>query len=345
MASRIIGITGINAIDNPGPGVGVARSLKEATDLDATIVGLAYDAMEPGIYMDWLIDKAYVMPYPSGHPGAYLKRLEDIKRRHGLDMLIPTLDAELPLLVKCRRQLEDLGIRTCLPTAEQLRLRSKEHLKDVADRIGLICPKTETVTSYEDLSRAIDNIGLPVMIKGAYYKAYLAKTKAEAQGNYSSIVAEWGYPIIVQEVVSGQEMNVVAVGDGLGSCLGMVGIKKLVTTALGKIWNGVTIKNEAMLEATRTFIQHYRWAGGMELECITDGENVYLIEINPRFPAWTYFATGVGVNLPANMVRHVYRLAGDTHSDYEAGKLLIRYTYEKIIGMTMFQKMTIHGEN
>ncbi|MGK5091422.1 hypothetical protein WDW89_05305 [Deltaproteobacteria bacterium TL4] len=57
MDEIIVGVSGINAVDNPGPGVGVARSLKEDPELNIKIVGLGYDAMEPGYYMDWLMDK------------------------------------------------------------------------------------------------------------------------------------------------------------------------------------------------------------------------------------------------------------------------------------------------
>ena len=60
-----VAVSGINATDNPGPGCGIAKSLKNANP-DLRIIGLAYDALEPGIYMDWLIDKSYILPYPSG---------------------------------------------------------------------------------------------------------------------------------------------------------------------------------------------------------------------------------------------------------------------------------------
>ena len=60
MDTLFVGISGINAVDNPGPGIGVARSLKEDKDLNVRIVGLAYDAMEPGIYMDWIVDKSFL---------------------------------------------------------------------------------------------------------------------------------------------------------------------------------------------------------------------------------------------------------------------------------------------
>lgn len=344
MSNIIVGVSGINAVDNPGPGVGVARSLKEAEDLDVKVVGLAYDAMEPGIYMDWLIDKAYLLPYPSGGHEPFLDRLFYIKENHGLDFVIPNLDAELPLFIKYQQKLADAGIQTFIPTAEQFRLRGKDRLSEVAEKINISFPESLVVTSYEELSKAIDQLGLPVMVKGAFYKAYRAHTSAEAHGHYSSIVAEWGYPVIVQKVVSGEEMNVVGVGDGEGHSLGMVGLKKMWITSLGKIWTGVTIKNEQMLAAAEKFVQSYRWKGGFELECIVSGDTVYLIEINPRLPAWSYFATGVGVNLPANMLRKVLGKPLPGSFDYPTGKLFIRYTYELITDMTPFQNITMKGE-
>jgi len=70
MNKLYVGVSGLNAADNPGPGIGVARSLKEDPESDVVIVGLAYDAMEPGNYMDWVVDKAYTLPYPSGNGAA-----------------------------------------------------------------------------------------------------------------------------------------------------------------------------------------------------------------------------------------------------------------------------------
>ena len=82
MATLKIGVSGINNIDNPGPGIGVARSLKEDSGLDVRILGLAYDAMDPGLYMDWVVDKGFLLPYPSGSGEEILARLFEIRERH-----------------------------------------------------------------------------------------------------------------------------------------------------------------------------------------------------------------------------------------------------------------------
>lgn len=344
MKPLIIGVSGINAVDNPGPGVGVARSLKDDPELEVKIIGLAYDAMEPGIYLDWLIDKSFILPYPGGHKDAFLERLAYIKQSYGLDVIIPNLDAELPVYIKCARDFAALGIRLVLPSEDQFRLRGKDHLVDVAQKINISVPRTEVVSYPEDVHQAVDKLGLPLMVKGAFYKAYRAYTTQEAMGFFYQVSAEWGFPVILQQVVSGEEMNVVGVGDGKGGHLGLIGIKKLWITSLGKIWTGVTIKNELMLKAARDFVAQYKWQGPFELECIVDGDTVYLIEINPRFPAWCYFATGVGVNLPANLVRQATGQPVPQHFDYETGKLYVRYTYEIVTDMKDFQDIVTKGE-
>jgi len=344
MDELFIGVSGINAVDNPGPGIGVARSLKEDGALKARIVGLAYDAMEPGIYMDWVVDKSFILPYPSGDGDAFIDRLLFIKQNYGLDVVIPNLDAELPLFIKHASTLAGHGIRTFLPGMEQFRLRGKDRLIEISERIGMALPLTKVVNSIDGLMHAIDEIGLPVMVKGSFYKAYRCSTTQEAVAHYHDLVAEWGYPVIVQQVVAGDEMNVVGLGDGEGRSLGLVGIKKVSITSLGKIWTGVTVKNAKMLTATVKFIEEFKWRGPFEMECIISGDKVYLIEINPRFPAWSYFATGVGVNLASRLVRRCVGLPLPEAQDYEAGKLFVRYTYELVTDMKSFQNAVTRGE-
>ncbi|MFB2934767.1 ATP-grasp domain-containing protein [Aerosakkonemataceae cyanobacterium BLCC-F154] len=344
MKSAIIGVTGINAIDNPGPGTGVARSLRE-DNFPMQIAGLAYDALEPGLYMDWLFDRRYIMPYPSAEPEVLIERLSQIKEQFGLDCIIPNFDVELPLYIRCSKTLENLGIRTYLPTKAQFALRNKANLVEAAKNWGVSTPQTITVTSLSELSDAIAEIGLPLMIKGPYYKAYRVSTRNEAIQRFHQLAAEWGYPIILQKIVSGIELNLVGVGNGKGNHLGMVAIKKMSVTDLGKIWSGVTIYHPNLIKAAEAFLRHTQWKGAFELECIAaDDGRIYLIEINPRFPAWTYFATGVGINLPSRLVKAALGLNLPPLKTYAAGKLFMRYTYEIVTDATPLQALVTVGE-
>ena len=116
-------------------------------------------------------------------------------------------------------------------------------------------------------------------------------------------------------------------------------------TALGKVWSAMTIHNPSLLAMAEAFLQHTQWRGAFELECIVDRDGqIYLIEINPRFPDWIYFSTAVGVNLPARMVQAALRLPLPPLPTYEAGKLLMRYTYEIVTDSTPLQTLVTLGE-
>jgi carbamoyl-phosphate synthase large subunit len=344
MDTICVGVSGINAVDNPGPGIGVARSLREAADLKVKIVGLAYDALEPGIYMDWVVDKSFLLPFPSGSGEVYFDRLLEIRRNYGLDVVITNLDSELPFYIKYADRLAEHGIRTFLPSGAQFRLRSKDRLVELSEKIGLRVPKTAVISSPGMLEQAIREIGLPAMVKGCFYKAYRVNSAHEATARFNELVAEWGYPVILQQVVSGDELNVIGLGDGKGDSLGMVGIRKVWVTSLGKMWAGVTVKHARMLEVAKELVWTSCWRGPFELECIVSGDDVYLIEINPRFPAWVYAATAVGMNLPAQLLRACLGLPTLPVGDYQAGKLMIRYSYDMVTDIAPFHTLAARGE-
>ena len=56
------------------------------------------------------------------------------------------------------------------------------------------------------------------------------------------------------------------------------------------------------------------------------------------------FATGVGVNLPARLVRHGLGVDQPPAPDYDAGKLFVRYSYELVTDMVKFQQAVTRGE-
>lgn len=343
----IVAVTGINVMDNPGPGLGIARSLKLDNGLDVRVLGLAYDAMEPGIYLNDVIDKSFLLPYPTINGKAWIERLLHIKQSYGLDYLIPNLDDELPVCIKYASVLAKNGIGMFIPNIRQFTLRSKDRLSEVAERIGVKIPQTSLANSREQAVEAAEYIGKrgsSVMVKGLLYKAIEAISPEEVVSRFDELMAEWGGPVIIQEVISGDELNVVGLGDGDGNSLGLVGVKKLSVSSLGKIWTGVTVRNDPMMQTAEAFIREYRWCGPFELECIVKDRTVYLIEINPRFPAWVYFASGVGVNLPARMLRRSLGMENPPITKAEPGKLFVRYVQEIVTDMDSLQNVICQGE-
>ncbi len=112
-----IAVTGLNNIDSPGPGVSVIRGIKDS-GMNVRIIGLAYENLEPGIYMPGLVDKTYLIPFPSTGSESFLERLAYIHEIETLDLIIPNFDSELYLFIKYSDKLLKMGIHTFLPTME-----------------------------------------------------------------------------------------------------------------------------------------------------------------------------------------------------------------------------------
>lgn len=337
----IIGLSGINATDNPGPGVPIARSLKE-WDPEIQLLGLSYDVHDPGNYMSFLFDQTFRLPYPTKGWEPIFSQLNEIKSKFGLDVIIPSLDVELPAYIRYQKELLSQGIRTFLPTEEQFKIRSKDKLANVSERICLKYPKTFVTHSVNELKEVVQKeIDFPCMIKGNYYKAYLVFNLEQAILKFTEIADEWGYPILVQKVIQGKEINLIGLGDGQGNSCGMVAIKKLTTTQLGKIWTGVTISHPELIRLGSEFIKQTQWKGPFELECIEANDGIYMIEVNPRFPAWVYFATGVGMNLPARLIHLAIHGDCDRTQNYQFGQFFVRYTYEIVTGLEKFSQLAM----
>ncbi|BCD92532.1 hypothetical protein fh0823_26710 [Francisella halioticida] len=64
------------------------------------------------------------------------------------------------------------------------------------------------------------------MIKGNYYKAYKVSSTKSAIDAFYNIYNEWGSPILLQEHIDGEEINLAGIANGKGDLKGAVAIKK-----------------------------------------------------------------------------------------------------------------------
>ena len=105
-ADITVAVTGLNAIDSPGPGISVIRALRESNYYKPKIIGLSYDTMEPGIYMHDLVDKTFQIPFPTAGVENLYKRLVEIDLKKKIDVIIPNFDAELFSFIKIEKNRE-----------------------------------------------------------------------------------------------------------------------------------------------------------------------------------------------------------------------------------------------
>lgn len=71
---------------------------------------------------------------------------------------------------------------------------------------------------------------------------------------------------------------------------------------------------------------------------------LYLLEINPRLPAWIYLAVGVGQNIPEALVNLALGNEVSPFNHYEVGKMFIRYAWDMIVDRQEFEQISMNGE-
>jgi carbamoyl-phosphate synthase large subunit len=340
-----IAVTGLNAIDNPGPGVPVIRALHQANSFDVRIIGFSYETLEPGIYMHDLIEKSYQIPYPSVGTSTLFERLKYIHSIEKIDVIIPNFDAELYSFIKLEPELNKLGIKMFLPTLEQFEERHKVNLNEFGKKYDIPVPRSEAIYTVSDSHKLMPEFDWPVIIKGKFYDAGIAYNFDQISLYFNKISAKWGLPVILQEFIHGTEYNVTGLGDGKGTTIAAVPMRKQYITEKGKAWGGISITDEELLKLTEKFVAKTKWRGPFELELMKTKENkFYLLEINPRIPAWIFLAVGAGQNIPEALVNLALGKKVKPFESYMAGKMFVRYSWDMIVDLKEFETISTLGE-
>jgi len=123
-------------------------------------------------------------------------------------------------------------------------------------------------------------------------------------------------------------------------------MKKMYVTDKGKAWAGVTITNPEVSKMSEKILSKIGWNGGCELEYITENKTgkIYLLEINPRFPAWVYLTTAAGLNLPEMLLRASLGEETPVNNSYKSGIVFVRHSWDEIVPMSYIESLTTKAE-
>jgi carbamoyl-phosphate synthase large subunit len=340
-----VAVTGLNANDNPGPGLAVIRALRLGFGENLRIIGLAYETLEPAIYIEGQIDKTYRIPYPAAGIDALKERMEYIQNIENIDVLIPNFDAELYNFIKVEQDLLQLGIHTFLPSHQQLAQRDKVNLAVFGKAHDFKVPDAEVIFNESEIHAVVEKFGFPMVIKGKLYDAYVVQNLAEAYKTFQKLCGKWGLPIIVQKFIKGTEINIAGLGDGKGEAVSVVPMRKMYITEKGKAWAGITIEDEKLIALGRDFAKATHWKGGFELEIMKqENGDLYIMEVNPRFPAWIYLTAAAAQNQPKALVDLALGKQVEKFEYYKTGKMFVRYAWDNVIDVEEFQKLSAFGE-
>lgn len=330
MTEYNIAVTGLNAADTPCPGISVIRSLKQYTSglggIKINIIGLVYELLCSVSYADNIVDQVYYVPFPQEDEDRYLERLSEITKKTKIDMLIPNLDFEIPVMSRLEPELRDIGIKMLVPEESSVSLCRKENLAKLASLCDAEIPYSIVFNDRRQISQTAANFTYPVIIKAANGEACVVYSMEEAIVFSMRLLSLWGAPLIMQRFVKGDEYCVASLSDRRQKIIGSVCMKKILKSRNGTAWMGVTAKDDFLVKLSKNIVEKLKWIGPIEIECIKEqtSQKYFLIEINPRFPTWIQLAAEAGCNLPLLSVQSALHQKIEPDGLYKSGILFAR---------------------
>jgi diaminopimelate decarboxylase len=291
-------ISGLYSGTNPQPGIGIVRSLRQAYP-EATLIGVEYSNRCSGIHWPDLDELWLQRPWEELNLETYAAQIKELLDSGAL--WISGVDLETMWLASLFAE----GHKNLLtPPREALKKIAKpavEAHKGLPVRIPTFI---STELSDWELHTFCRQHNWKVWLKGPYYEAVRTGSWDAFEVVRGILSRAWSTErLFLQVHVTGYEESVCFSGYE-GELLGAVYMRKRELTEEGKTWAGdVTEVPEEFLSPLRRMVKELNWTGGAELEMVRDTEGLlWLLECNPRFPAWIYGATIAGRNLPAMMV-------------------------------------------
>ena len=343
---KSIAISGIHRGENPQPGAAVIASIRRHFP-DIRIIGLSYDPLESSLYSKGIDrpDVAYLMPYPGTGSDELLNRLESIIKAENVGYIIPCLDLEILGYIAISEQLSQWGVQCVLPESSSLHNISKLNLYDFCQKINIPSPVTKVATDLLSLQHLAEENGYPIYVKGRYYEAELVHSTPELIDTGRKLSREWGWPLILQEMVNGEEYDIVGLGSGDGQIIQSCAIRKFQRTETGKGLAGIVVEDPKLDQLAEKIIKELKWNGPFELEFLKAplGDHT-LFEINPRFPAWVDFPSQIGCNLPVRLIEQLKGIKFTPLRSCTAGQMFVRHSIDLVGDISELADMSNTGK-
>ncbi|HVG35285.1 MAG TPA: ATP-grasp domain-containing protein [Pyrinomonadaceae bacterium] len=291
-------ISGLYSGTNPQPGLGISRSLRQAY-ANATLIGVEYSNRCSGIHWPDFDELWLQRSWEELNLETYAAQIKEVLDSgavwiSGVDLEIMWLASVFPDGHK--------NLLTAPSTAiKKIAKPAVEAHKGLPVRIPVFI---STERSDWELHAFCRQHNWKVWLKGPYYEAVRTPGWDTFEVVRGLLARAWSTErLFLQTHVTGYEESV-CFSAYQGELLGCVYMRKRELTEEGKTWAGdVTEVPEEFVLPLRRMVKDLNWTGGAELEMVRDPEGLlWLLECNPRFPAWIHGATIAGRNLPALLV-------------------------------------------
>jgi carbamoyl-phosphate synthase large subunit len=270
-------------------------------------------------------DEAFLVPRLGDTE--FVPRLLELCVKHRVDLIVPTIDTEMPVWVTHRDQFDEIGTTIALSHGDVVAIAAdKQRTHDWLVAEGF--PTVEQTTP----AAALADPGtwtFPLMAKPRFGSAGLGVGLVR-DADELALVARRGHELgemVVQRVAPGVEHTIDVLADRTGRCVCAVPRRRIEVRA-GEVSKGVTVRS-AVLEdlAARVCEALPGTYGALNVQVfVDDPDDLAVIEINARYGGGFPLSLEAGADFPRWMLEELLGLPSTASPDgWRAGLVMLRY--------------------
>jgi carbamoyl-phosphate synthase large subunit len=213
---------------------------------------------------------------------------------------IVSLSADEQLVLQgLRAELEAAGVQLLGMAPENLdRCLDKRRLAELTAGTGFSTPQTWTLWDWD----TIPDAAFPVVIKPAFGRGSRGHAQAAVRAELASYARAWSPgEYVVQPLLEGTEFGMDLVNDLEGQPKATLQRKKLRMRD-GETEIATTVRDARLHEAGIQLAGRLAHSGVVDVDVIQCGEDLFVLDVNPRFGGGYIFNHHAGANIPAAIV-------------------------------------------
>lgn len=299
--------------------VGCFRRAAKALDIGLTVLGIdAAPELSPASH---LVDRSFQVPRCSDPQ--FVSETVAICRNENVDVVIPTIDPELPIYAASVNDFETVGSKVLISSPSTI---------DIAfDK----CRTNEWFLTHgfptvrqQSVQKVLDSLAqwkFPVIIKPSRGSASRGVRRVNDAETLRSLRDQQG--LVVESLARGVEHTTNLFVDHSGQCLCAVPHQRLETRG-GEVSKGMTVKNRKLMELAKNVAEALPGARGpLNLQGFVDEDNnIQFTEINARFGGGFPLAAEAGANFCRWILEGIQGLPSSaTFSDWDDHLLMLRF--------------------
>lgn len=226
----------------------------------------------------------------------FMETLLNLCKNESVDILIPTIDTELSAISENAEKFAAAGTLANISSPETVNIcRNKILAQRFFENSGIKTPK-----QIPD-SADSQTLKYPLFIKPLNGSSSINAFKINNAAEFDFFKKYVPNPII-QEMIEGVEYTSDVFCDENGSPVTIVP-RNRISVRSGEILKGKIEKNAAVIEAVKSLLGKIKFFGHITIQCIKRGDEIFFIEINPRFGGGAPMSIRAGANSILNLIK------------------------------------------